>query len=345
MDKVRLYVESPVTHMGQIITGFLMLREQGWDVEIIDNLAGTPGFYHENPMIRAQYRGKRIVYDLGDGYNNPGAVQTALDDCDYYFKRSFSAEKNQAMLQNHSGKMFPLGLYYRVTYKGNPIREPWWKALVKPLMGIAPLSYFTPKVFEGTVLPESDRPVKILFMTQLWDDHIPDFSDADNLERTYINQMRIDIIRALREQYGDAFTGGLNDTALSRQWAPDLIVPAKYTERSRYLKLVHDSDICIGSMGLFQSIGGKTGEYVASAKAIVNERLHYSVPGDFAEGTHYLSFDSVEGCLAAVQKLVDDPQLRQSMKQANARYYREYLRPDVLVKNSLELVDSLLEEK
>ena len=154
--------------------------------------------------------------------------------------------------------------------------------------------------------------------------------------------MRIDIIRALRERYGDSFIGGLNDNTLSRTWAPDLIMPAEYTERKRYLKLVHSCDICIGSMGLFESIGGKTGEYVAAAKAIVNERLHYSVTGDFAEGVHYLSFETVEECLDAVQKLVEDPQLRFAMKKANAEYYRNYLRPDMIVKNTLELVDKMI---
>ena len=84
---------------------------------------------------------------------------------------------------------------------------------------------------------------------------------------------------------------------------------------------------------------------MAAAKAIVNERLHYSVTGDFTEGVHYLSFETVEECLAAVQKLVEDPHLRLSMKQANARYYSQYLRPDMLVKNTLELVDKKTEEE
>ena len=346
MEKIKLWVESQASHMGQIITGFLMLKEQGWDVEVIDNVQDSGSFYHGMmPFIRAEYRGKKIVYDMGDGYNVPEDIQTCLDHCDFLFKRSFSAEKNRAMLRNYEEKMHPLGLYFRVTHPKSPINEPLWKALVKTLMGKASTRYFVPKVFAGKPEPEGDRPVRILFLTQLWNDHEPGFSDEENAERTYINQMRIDIIRALRERYGDAFIGGLNDNALSRTWAPDLIMPAEYTERKRYLKLVHSCDVCIGSMGLFESIGGKTAEYVAAAKAIVNERLHYSVTGDFAEGVHYLSFETVEECLTAVQKLVEDPRLRLSMKQANAEYYSRYLRPDMLVKNTLELVDQKIEEQ
>ena len=174
-------------------------------------------------------------------------------------------------------------------------------------------------------------------MTRLWNDQEPDFSREDNAERTYINQMRIDIIRSLREKYGEQFIGGLNDCELSRKWAPDLIMPAKYTERKRYLKLLHSCDICIGSMGLFESVGWKTGEYVAAAKAIVNERLHYTAPGDFQEGKNYLEFNTAQECLDAVERLVTDPQLRFEMQKANEEYYERFLRPDVLVSNTLEL--------
>lgn len=265
-------------------------------------------------------------------------MERCLKACDFYFKRSFSEEKNSRLFPEYKDKMYPLGLNYHVTCRENPINEPWWKAAAKTLLGRAPDVYFTPEVFEGCAVKKEGDPAKILFMTRLWNDQEPDFSREDNAERTYINQMRIEIIRSLREKYGEHFIGGLNDCELSRKWAPDLIMPAKYTERKRYLKLLHSCDICIGSMGLFESVGWKTGEYVAAAKAIVNERLHYTAPGSFAEGKNYLAFDTAEECLTAVQRLTEDPQMRYEMQCANAEYYQNYLRPDILVKNSMELV-------
>ena len=184
MEKIRLWVESQASHMGQIITGFLMLKDQGWNVEIVDNVHDTTSFYHGMmPFIRAEYRGKQIVYDLGDGYNVPEDIQTCLDHCDFLFKRSFSAEKNQAMLRDYEDKMFPLGLYFRVTHPKSPINEPLWKALLKPLMGKASTRYFVPRVFAGKPEPEGDRPLRILFLTQLWNDHEPGFSEEENAER------------------------------------------------------------------------------------------------------------------------------------------------------------------
>lgn len=337
-------IGSQVPHISQIITGFLMLKDLGYEVsfEYVPNDGSTLA---NMPAIRAEYRGQKLLYDVGDGYNVPESIAAGAEVSDFYFKRSFSHKRNTEIVPQHLDKMYPLGFNYHVTCKGNPVGEPAWKTLLKPLLGRTPDCWFKPSVFEGKAEKKTEGPVKILFLTRLWDDHEPGFSDEENAERTYINTMRIEIIRALRETYGDAFVGGLNDNELSRAWAPDLIMPAKYTERRKYLKLLHSSDICIGSMGLFESIGWKTGEYVAAAKAIVNEEMHFTVTGDFAEGKNYLSFRTTEECLAAVRSLAEDPQRLYAMKLANEQYYQEYLRPDVLVKRTLDIVDKALENK
>jgi len=340
METIQLIIGSKVPHVSQIITGFLLLKKQGYDLRIREE-SGLANM----PVLQAEYRGQRLIYDVGDGYNVPEDILTGLEQCDFYFKRSFSREKNQAFPPQYQEKMYPLGFNYHVTCPGNPIREPVWKTLAKPLLGKTPDCWFTPSVFEGKAKRNGGEPVKILFLTRLWDDREPGFSDAENAERTAINHMRIEIIRSLRAQYGDSFIGGLNDNELSRSWAPDLIIPARYTERRNYLRLLQESDICIGSIGLFESIGWKTGEYVAAAKAIVNEEMHFSVTGDFEKGKHYLPFHTTRECLEAVQSLVDDPEKRYAMQLANERYYQQYLRPDVLVKNTLEVVDRYLDKK
>ena len=90
--------------------------------------------------------------------------------------------------------------------------------------------------------------------------------------------------------------------------------------------------------GLHGSIGWKTGEYIAGAKAIVNEAFQYQVPGDFQEGVHYLSFTHVEECIKQVDGLMEHPQEVYAMKCANKEYYEKYLRPDRLISNALSRV-------
>ena len=342
MEKVKLYIESQVPHACQIITGLLRLQEQGWDVELVDNRS-SGSVYCGIPLMRAEYRGKKIIYDVGDGYNVPEDMEIGLKWCDYYFKRSLSAEKNQQLLNAYVDKMYPLGFNYHLTHKKNPINEPLWKHFLKPFMGRTPDRYFETEVFEGKA-EKIDHPPKILFLTRLWEQE-EGLPTEVNEERVLINEMRIRMVKALRERYGDAFVGGVNDTPLSREIAPDLIMPGEYTERRKYLKLLHSCDICIGSMGLFESIGWKTGEYVAAAKAVVNERFHYTVTGEYREGEHYLPFETAEECLKAVDQLVRNPDQLYAMKQANEAYYRQYLKPEILVRNSLALVDRDLEEK
>ncbi|MBP3685349.1 MAG: hypothetical protein J6J12_10400 [Oscillospiraceae bacterium] len=342
MEKVKLYIESQVPHASQIITGFLILKEQGWDVELVD-ARSSGSVYCGIPLMRAEYRGKKIVYDVGDGYNVPDDMEIGLKDCDFYFKRSFSDAKNRELLPAYVEKMYPLGFNYHVTHPKNPINEPLWKHLLKPLMGRAPDRYFVPEVFEGKAEWKDSAP-KILFLTRLWEQE-EGLPPEVNEERVQINEMRIRMIKTLRQRYGDAFVGGVNDTPLSRELAPELIMPSEYTERKKYLKLLHSCDICIGSMGLFESIGWKTGEYVAAAKAIVNERFHFTVTGDYREGEHYLPFETAEECLEAVAQLAGDPQRLYAMKKANEAYYQAYLKPEVLVKNTLKLIDRALEEK
>lgn len=338
METVKVIIPSRIPHNSQIIAGFLILKEQGWNVEILDRSRDASNPFFDLPVVQAEYRGKKLMYDLWDGYQAPDAMKTCLDWADFYFKRSYSEEKNQELFPEDQGKIYPLGFNYHCTHKQDPILEPLWKAAAKLCVGRTPDCYFVPEVFEGKA-EKTEGPVKILFLTRLWDDKDPALDEVTNRERTMINKARIEIIRTLKERYGDAFVGGLNDLPIARDLAPDLIVPAKYTERKKYLKLLHSCDICIGTMGLHESIGWKTAEYVAAAKAIVNEHFHYSVTGDFAEGKNYLPFATAEECIDAVQRLANDPQMLYEMKLANEVYYQNYLKPEVLVRNSLELVE------
>ena len=155
----------------------------------------------------------------------------------------------------------------------------------------------------------------------------------DNADK--INNKRIRIIRLLKEQYGDLFVGGVHLSKLVLQYAPDLVLPKVLTTRKHYLMVMKDADICIGTLGLHQSTGWKTAEYVAACKGIVNERLAYSTLGPFVENINYFSFIDAEECCLQVEKLFSDPDKLYAMKKANYDYYSKYLRPDLLVLNTL----------
>ena len=195
--------------------------------------------------------------------------------------------------------------------------------------------------FEEPPVFKNSKDLRILFLTRLWSFNTEDPKKLDFLRG--INETRISLIRALRKRYGVAFCGGLRKTDLAMQMAPDLITTYRMTNRRNFLRLLHEHDICIASTGLHNSIGWKLGEYVAASKAIVSERLHYEVTGDFLPNKNYLEYCDVPQALSAVESLMSSPERVYQMKLENQRYYMEYLRPDAIVWNALKIATGGLE--
>ena len=68
METIKVTVPSTVYHCSQIITGFLILRDQGWDVELEDRSRDSGNPFFNLPIVTAQYRGKKLIYDLSQTY-------------------------------------------------------------------------------------------------------------------------------------------------------------------------------------------------------------------------------------------------------------------------------------
>lgn len=328
-DSLRMVSRS--AHTSIILTGFLMLREQKRiEFDLIEDVRNPEELPHPH-LVEGFFHGKRIAYDLYDGDEDLDSPAFAryVADVACYFKRSYNSNHIRRLDPAIGEKIHPLGLFYRVTYPGNPLYPPKKKTVKQLLLGQKDQSWFTPCRFEADGR-ENRRP-KVMFFTRLWGS-VDDLEKAGNRE---INKMRIASIRILQEHLGDLFLGGVVDSDLSRALCPDLILPGKYTRRDRYLQMVKHTPIVVCSTGLHNSIQGKVAEGVAAGRALVCEKLCYEVPGDFSEGKHYLAFTTPEECLAQVQSLIADEAKRKAMQEANLQYYREYSRPDRMVLHSL----------
>lgn len=338
---IRLYSREP--HVSQIMTGFCMLERSNkkkYKINISHYTGGNKGAF-----VEVVYRGKKIIYDVLDGYQDLDSIMDLLNQCDFYFKRSYSAEKNRIFGLHNSERMRPLGFNYHVSCSAHPIDKPYWKELIKNFLGIEnnmySNTYFSTKRFEENPKYKSQG-IKVLFATRLWGQD-KSLSEKLNVEREYINSMRLSIIKSLKGMKEIEFIGGVSDNSLSRKIAPELIMSKEMTARKSYIKLLHTADICIGTMGVHESIGWKTGEYVAAAKAVVNEAFHYDVPGNFCKGKNYFEFTNAQECIEAVKILLANPDKLYEMKLANQQYYYKYLRPDSLIRNTLEIVDASID--
>lgn len=329
---------SDSLHTSGVITGFHMLESRGKLTLSFNDFRN--GALLGEALIDAVCDGKKIVFDLTDGYlyNNPQAVEKHFKDAYMIFKRSYSKDKNDTLPKELRGKIYPLGLNWFVTYSGNPLTPP--SRGINGAIKRIKLTNSYLSDFEAPILKPNTSP-KILFLTRLWDPDGKDILGNTELaeERRYINKTRTDAIKILKERFGSSFFGGVYRDAFSETYCPALLVSKAVSLKRFYLKRMKHSDICINTMGLHGSVGWKTAEYVAASRAIVSEKFNCEVPGDFSDGQNYLSFETPEECANLVKKLVDSPEMRVKMSESNNKYYKEYLRPDKQIQRALDIFD------
>jgi hypothetical protein len=363
-----IIMNSNARHLQPLLAGFNILKRNG----IIEASQYFPGDLYK-------FRGKRykvetldrheahidivinesliIHYDLSDSRL---INEKSLAMCDIYFKRSYCQEylemRKMESTEFKSSSVLPLGLYFLALdneidllsmQRNLKFDRPKAKikAVLKQLDRYNNLTY-TPflRLFEQA--PKKSTTPKILFFAKVWN---PDFDKefeltaGDRADRLEINEMRVNCIDGLNNKFGDRFTGGIESTEFSLDYCNKLVIKDKsITNRSNYIKLMQDHDVCIATSGLHNSIGGKFTEYIASSKAIVSENFKYSIPGDINEGRNYFEFSSVDGCLNSVEELMNNHVLRYKMMADNYEYYHHSVRPDILVKNSLLIAMKLL---
>ncbi len=332
------------------MTGLHLLEKQGvLSCRYIED-PGHKMLPESASVLELQVEGRRMAFDLRDASAlNQERTLPYLASVDAYFERSHKDWTGHDRLSGQTDKIHPFGFNYYTTYPGNPaFVSSSSKNAVKNVIRNAINSSKATAVesFEGKADYDCGRLPRIIFMTRLWNpDDIKIAADAPAEQRAYrekmieerikINRDRITICRELKEKYGKQFCGGIQPGSYAQKVCPDVILPARMTMKMNYLKQMKRSDICIGSAGLEQSIGWKTGEYVAAARAIVCEKLAYLLPGDFEIGKNYLPYGDVESCLSAVETLCKNPERIFQMQLANEQYYKEYLRPEKQILNAL----------
>lgn len=340
MLELQVYCMEKTAHLSMPVTGLMMLEAQGkvrlsFDIDP-DNRQKFP----YAPLLGVNGGGKRIFFDLSDGY---GSVEKRVlpwvaEHADFVFRRSFSPAEHEMLPAELQSRMRPLGFHFHVSYPGNPIDAvSSWKErkqdLFQRVFNGAPRSYFTPEKFEQA--PRRSEKPTVLFYTRLW--HAPKDDELyDSITR--LNQNRIQLVAELKRRYGSRFIGGIQFDPQEFRRCGNLMAGISATKRKRYLQVMRKADICVGSTGLHNSIGWKTAEYIAASKAIVSEAFHYQVPGGFKEGLNYLPFTDVEGCLEQIRMLMADPDRTYEMGLANQAYYQANGRPDQVMANALAQV-------
>lgn len=349
----RLVCHSPKQHIQQVYTGLSMLHRRGLidlTQEIVSHDTVNPGTA-QHLRDAAATHARVIVNDAVTVHYDMHDAQDInvrdLATCDYYFKRSYSRDY-AGSLGSEGTKILPFGLNYHVLPNfldlfavRRAIRLPRTTqeriAAFRQALDVGNRLAFYPRVRELESPPNLDATPQVLFLVTAYDPYDnPDRSAEKIEERQQTNATRAQCIRLLRQEFGNRFLGGFNHNAYTVKHYPDCLAStANATDKAAYIRTLKAHAICVATTGLHGSIGWKFAEYVACARAIVTERLVYEVPGALTAGRHYLEFSSPSECVEQAQRLVADQSLCGEMMTANALYYRDHLRPDTLMMNSL----------
>ena len=331
-------------HLQQVYTGFWYLQQRGL-IDVSQRIVRGPVWQtelvqHLRDARKAQLRvivndTLRLHYDTFDCRE---VDEERLAECDYYFKRSYDEPylKSQGF---DTKKIKPLGLYYEVyPHAFDLSRVARALRLGKGLTDtLRKLVKTFPTIRSTEALPDYDAPPRILFNVKAFNPYDDPDRIAEKIEeRQQINETRAACVRRLRAEFGPNFSGGFVPSEYACRHFPDaLIDEPKLTKKRNYMRQLKSHPICVATTGLHGSIGGKFAEYVCLSKAILSEELLYGVPGDLREGQNYLQFATAAECAEQAHRLFADEALRHRLMSNNARYYNAWLRPDLLILNSL----------
>lgn len=352
---VEVAVDSFGTHTHQIFCGLNILKNR----QLINlKYIRPPRWMIKRPtrqlvFVRATNAGQigSHVYDLNDSADiaNP----EALAHIDYYHKRSYS-RSGYKMILDHQ-KIKPLGFNYQMQagsssdfirrvfgdflfHPYNPFarkQRPHVESIVKYARDMFIRDNISRQVLyehEISRPPVSNNNKTVLFQCRLWDPDFFPYAHRDHIND--LNAQRISVVRALTKEFGKQFVGGLQFNDYAQRIAKDLIIKNPSNRRA-YLNAVNDALVVVTTNGISDSIGWKMGEFVAASKAIVCEPLQHIVVGEFINGRNYLEFNSVDECVNNCRRLMDDRALNFELSSNCFDYYNNYLRPDILVLNSL----------
>lgn len=325
LKKVILEINPMGIHSKQILAGFSLLEEKKKLRLKVKENTELP-----NGLAIAEIAEKKIIYDTLDHADI--FFEDELKECDYYFKRSF-----QKIYADKQGKNIrPLGFNYWVDnkfrYQANP--RILIEYIIRKILKKDNIIH-NYKKFED--LPNlKNGKYEAILLTNLYD---PKAKEVENKqkeeEREKINKFRIECIEALRKSYPDKVLAGVKDSIYAQMVAKQYILPKNITKKDNFISIMQSTNICICTKGLHNSNGWRLAEAIASSKCIVTEPLYNEVTGKFEKDKNYYEFRTPEELVEIIGELINNKKKILDMMNKNYEYYNNYLRPDVLILNTI----------
>lgn len=293
-------------------------------------------------------RKRTILIELTDG--SRFSAPLVAEKFDLLAKRSYGGAGLKELPDDIRHKVIPYGINMNCNSPETPItklftahhlirlknigkptaqRGPeWWQHQLRFLMYFVKnnLSLYESD-FEGT--PSDPVEHDIFFLTRLFE--IP----GKPGELTKFSNERIELVKALKQEYKHRFRGGIVASNLAKNSCPTELLYQKISRREFTQKL-RNSNIVISTLGVLRSTPWKLGEAIAAASCIVSEPLFFELPVPLENNIHLKEFTSNEECLNACEELLSHPDKIKEMKDNVWAYYNQHVKAEKLIERIIE---------
>jgi hypothetical protein len=281
------------------------------------------------------------VFDRADRFDIP-----TLRAVDVYFKQTLDRDLLSTLPDGLGDRVRPGGLTFAARLRGTRAlgAKSCLTALVAHAMSMGPngvigetrrrlLDFLdialSLHASEWERRPEDPLIGAVVFQTRLWPP-----ADGVAEDRRAINRGRLEVIRALRAEFGETDRVGLIPTRFAAAEHESALLSRKVSRRE-YASQLRSSLISVNTHGLDGSPGFKIGESLAAGAAIVSQPLLFELPEPLLPDVHFLPFYEPEECIAQCRRLLEDTELADRMRHANLMYYQKHVRPESHVRNLL----------
>ena len=295
---------------------------------------------------------KRFCIDLTDSSNFYSI--DALETMDFVFKRSFDKKNNTFLSFENNSKLHNFGI--TVSLRPNKIRlahklqlllgifmhcfidfvkldviifrrlKTWFHKSISfmDINNVRPLSKF--------VNPEKhDNSEKKIFYQKRC------FPYEPNEDIKSIHIQRFNVVNLLKDHFGEIFIGGLSKSKIVEEKYLKAITNLSSVP-SEYLKMMNECDIIVYTRGIANSIGFTLPEAFSQRKVVISERIRNDVPCLLEEGKEVLYFDDDTSLLNAINRVLDDDLLFDSLRNSGRAYFEEHIHPHKNMERILKIM-------
>lgn len=286
------------------------------------------------------------LYDFAENFS-----ETALNSCDYYFKRNFESRYVNPIQETSKAKIYKLGITFGTNseYKHDGFKFFMGLFLSNLGLNLKGDRYFFKRIFKTYKAQKkhwqfinTSRNISrfenfekapkntIMFQTRC-------FLHENDEDVKQIHHQRYHLIKVLKQHFPDIFRGGFIPSKIANKIYNDALTNVP-SAPEKYLDALKRAKIVIYTRGLANSPAWKMAEYLSQGKVIIAEPLTAELPAPLKEGKELLYFHNDTELIEKIKMVLEDEALAAHLSKNARTYFENHVHPVQNTKRILELM-------